>query len=57
MKKYDEDNPVLSFRVTRSVLEKFDKFIKNRGDSRQEYLKKLFLEDMRKKEVVRVIYE
>jgi len=54
---YNKKMPVLSFRVPKHILNKFDRFMATRKESRQEYLKNIFIEDMRKKEVIKVIYE
>ncbi len=58
MSNYDEENPIVSFRIPKTVKVKFDKFLIRRDkESRQAYLKNMFMEDMRKKEVVKVTYE
>ncbi len=53
MSIYSENNPVISFRVSKVVKEKLDKWLGT--ETRQKYLSDLLMEDMKKKNIIKVI--
>ena len=57
MRNYNEKNPVVSFRIPCEILEKLDDFVDARKESRQEYLKKLLMDDMKDRGIIKVVYE
>ena len=54
--KYNEENPVVSFRIPKMVQFKFDIMLANHMKSRQEYLSDLLMNDLKERGLLKIAY-